>query len=572
MSENDAVANRLDEIADLLEAMDVDFKPRAYRRAADHIRELDRPVEQIATEGQDALEEIEGVGEAIAEKIIEYLETGSIEELEDLRESLPVEMSALTRVEGIGPKRVGMLYEALGIRTLDELAAAAEAGEIQTVPGFGEKSEQNILDHIPFARQAAKRHLLYVARSLADEILDEFAAIDAVDRCEVAGSIRRWLPTIGDVDILIATDVGGSLTTTIESLAFAAETIEAGDRKASYRTEEGIRVDFRFIEPSVFGAALQYFTGSKHHNVQVRQRAIDRGLKVNEYGVFTGTDERIAGETEESVYEVVDLPWMAPEIREGRGEIEAADAGALPTLLESSDMRGDLHVHSDWSDGSMSIADMVDAADTLGLEYLAITDHATGPGVVAGTGVEDAELLRQREEIDHANQSTDVTVLHGVEANIDAEGGISVSDAVLEELDIVIASPHAALTQDREQATERLLHAISHPQVNIIGHPTGRKLGQRPGLPIDIERVAKAAASQHVALEVNSHPVRLDLEGEAVKTVIEHGGTIAISTDAHVGHELELIRYGVHTARRGWAEPSNVLTAWTVEEVRSFID
>lgn len=571
MSENEAVARRLDEIADILEAMDVEFKPRAYRRAADHVRELDRPIEQVAVDGVDALEEIEGVGEAIAEKILEYLETGTIEELEELREELPVDMAALTRVEGVGPKRVGALYEALGIRDLDELEEAAEAGEIREVPGFGEKSEQNILEHIPFARQAAKRHLLHIARSIGEGILTDIEGLDAVEQCELAGSIRRWVPTIGDVDILVATTAPEELLDRIDGFSDIAETIEAGERKASYRTTEGVRVDFRFIGPEVFGAALQYFTGSKHHNVQVRQRAIDRGLKVNEYGVFTEDEERIAGATEESMYAAVDLPWMAPEIREGRGEIEAADAGELPTLVEPADMLGDLHVHSTWSDGSMSILEMARAAETFGHEYIAITDHATGPGVVADIGLEDEELLDQREEIDAAMEATSITVIHGVEANIDTDGGISVTDDVLEALDLVIASPHTSLSQDHDRATNRLITAIEHPHVDIIGHPTGRKLGQRPGLSVDIDRIATKAAEHGVALEVNSHPVRLDLEGEAVRTAIEHGATIAISTDAHVGHELELLRYGVHTARRGWAEHADVLTTWSSDDVLEFL-
>ncbi|MFW6153475.1 MAG: DNA polymerase/3'-5' exonuclease PolX [Halobacteriota archaeon] len=571
MSENDRVADLLEEFADRLEAMDVEFKPRAYRRAADHVRELDRPIESVAEKGVAALQGIEGVGEAIAEKILEYLETGSIDELEELRADLPVDMDALTRVEGIGPKRVGALYEALAIRDLDDLEREARAGAIREVEGFGETSEQNILEHLPFAREAAKRHLLYQARSLADTVLDEVGAHEATDRCDVAGSIRRWLPTIGDVDVLVATVDAESIVADLDGFDFVAETIEAGARKASVRNDGGIRVDFRFVDPSTFGAALQYFTGSKHHNVQVRQRAIDRGLKVNEYGVFTADDERVAGETEASVYEAVDLPWMAPELRQGRGELDAADAGALPDLLEESAMRGDLHTHSTWSDGSVSILEMARGAAEYGHEYLAITDHATGPGVVADTGVPDDQLLDQRDEIEEANDETSVTLFHGVEANIAADGSISVADDVLEQLDVVVASPHAALSQPRDAATERLVRAIEHPSVDIIGHPTGRKLGQRPGLPIDIERVATAAADEGVALEINSHPVRLDLDGELVRTAVEQGATVVISTDAHVPHELDLRRYGVHTARRGWCSSDDVLTSWPVDDVRSFL-
>lgn len=570
MSTNTIVAARLDEFADLLEAKDVEFKPRAYRRAAEQVRDYPRPIEAVAAEGTDALTEIEGVGNAIAEKILEYLERGSIEELDELRDELPVDMDALTRVEGLGPKRVGALYRALNIRDLDDLARAAEAGRIQTVDGFGAKTEANIVERIPFARQAAERHLLSVARPIADDMLTRLGAIDAVIDSEVAGSIRRWLPTIGDVDILVATDRPKTVVDAIESFEFVAGVIEAGERKASIRTTEDVRVDFRFVERSSFGAALQYFTGSKDHNVQIRQRAIDRGWKVNEYGVFEG-ERRLAGSTEAEVYDALDLPWIPPEMREARGEVELAEADRLPALLEEGDIQGDLHMHSTWSDGGVTIAEMVAAAEATGYAYLAITDHATGPGVVADTGVPDDALLEQAADIDAARADADIEIFHGVEANISPDGDISVRDDVLDALDIVIASPHAALGQDRETATNRLLSAIEHPHVDIIGHPTGRKLGRRPGLPIDMERIAEAAAEAGVALEVNSHPIRLDLAGEAVHTAIEHDVSIVISTDAHVPQELDLMRYGVHTARRGWATAANVLNTGDAEAVRSFV-
>ena len=566
MSRNDDVADRLEEMADRLEAQDVEFKPRAYRRAAERIRELDRPIEDVASTGTEALEALEDIGTAIAEKIVEYLESGEIAELEELKADLPVDMAGLTRVEGLGPKRVGVLYRALAITDLDELEAAAKAGAIQEVSGFGAKSEANILERIPFARQAAKRHLLVHGVEVAESVIDTLHGSEAVESCSVAGSIRRWLPTVGDVDLLVATTDPGAVLDRIQSSDAIEALLEAGERKARARSVSGVNVDFRFIDPSQFGAALQYFTGSKDHNVLVRRRAIDRGLKINEYGVFRG-EERIAGETEADVYATVDLPLFEPEIRQGRGEIEAADAGSLPTLVDHPDIRGDLHVHTRWSDGVASIEEMATAAADRGYAYLAITDHAPGSGVRADITVSVDDLRRQRDDVVAAAESVDIELLHGIEANIEPDGSIDLPDDLLAELDLVVASPHAALTQDGATATERLITAIEHPYVDIIGHPTGRKLGQRPGLDLDLAAVAEAAAAADVALEVNSHPVRLDLEGSAVRRVIEAGGVVAVSTDAHRVDELRLVRFGVHTARRGWAEATDVINTWSLDRL-----
>lgn len=568
MTDNEIVAGLLEEFADRLEAKDVEYKPRAYRRAADGVRDHPDSVSVLAEEGPEALQAIDGVGEAIAVKIHEYVTTGTIEELETLREEIPVDMDALTRVEGLGPKRVGALYEALGVETLDELEAAAEAGEICEVPGFGETSERNILEGIPFARSAAKRHLLNEVRPAAEEILEAVRSLASVDRASVAGSIRRWRPTIGDIDVLVATEAPGEIVAAIEGFGFVGEVIEAGERKASVRTGQGLRADFRFVDPGSYGAALVYFTGSKDHNVQLRQRAIDRGLKVNEYGVFRGDDRR-AGETENDVYGALDLPWIPPEIREARGEIEAAAAGALPDLVETEALRGDLHVHTAWSDGRATVEEMIHAAEEFGHEFVAITDHAVGPGVVADTGLDGPALREQADAVTEAASGASIEVFHGVEVNIDATGELSLPDDVLAELDLVVASPHAALDQDREPATDRLVRAVEHPSVDVLGHPTGRKLGQRAGLTIDVERVAASAADAGVALEVNSYPDRLDLNGQAVHSAIQMGAEIAISTDAHVPREFALLEYGCHTARRGWAEDADVLTTSGVGAVRS---
>jgi DNA polymerase (family 10) len=583
---NDELATLFEEFADRLEAQGVEYKHRAYRRAAENVREYPEPVADLARDGgQAAVEEIDRVGEAIAAKVVEYVETGRIEELEELREELPVEMAELTSVEGVGPKSVGSLYRALGVRTLDDLESAARAGEIQSVDGFGAKTEQNVLDNLEFARQAQERQLLAEARPLADDVLDYFEDVRAADRFEVAGSLRRWRATIGDVDVLAASDEPEAVVEAFTDWPEADDVIEAGTSKASVRSA-GIRVDLRVTTPAEFGAALQYFTGSKAHNIRVRDRAIDRDLKVNEYGAFdvSGLDvspgegdgstdgragERVAGETEAELYAALDLPWIPPELREDRGEVQAAARGDLPDLVEEGDVRGDLHCHTEWSDGRNTIEEMVAGATERGYDYLCISDHATGPGMVGGVGLSDEELETQLAEVREVGDDSEIEVFAGVEANVTAEGELSVADSVLEQLDCVVASPHAALDGD---GTERLIRAVEHPLVDVLGHPTGRQLNQRPGLDLDVGELAARAADAGTALEVNANPNRLDLHGAAVQAAIEAGATIAIDTDAHGPASFDLVRYGVHTARRGWAERDDVLTAWETSEVRSFLD
>ncbi|QGN07241.1 DNA polymerase/3'-5' exonuclease PolX [Halorhabdus sp. CBA1104] len=577
MSANAAIADRLEEFADRLEAKDVAYKPRAYRRAAENIAAYPGDVATLAEDGTDAVKEVEGVGDAIAAKVVEYVETGTIEELEDLRKELPVDMDALTSVEGVGPKTVGTLYEAVGIETLDDLEAAAEAGDIQAVSGFGAKTEQNIHDGIDFARQAHERQLLGEARPQGEAVKEYLETVDAVQACELAGSLRRWKATIGDVDVLVGSDDAETVLEAFTDWDGADRTIEAGSQKASLRAG-GVRIDLRVVAPPEFGAALQYFTGSKDHNVAVRNRAIERDLKVNEYGVFDVADvedddqragNRIAGETEQAMYEALDLPWIPPELRANRGEVEAAAQDALPNLVETEAVRGDFHVHTNWSDGNNSIEEMVEAAAKRGDEYVAITDHATGPGMVGGVGVADEQLREQRTEIRAIDDDrADITVFAGVEANIDTDGTVSVADELLADLDLVVASPHAGLDGD---GTEQLIAAAKHPHVDIIGHPTGRYLNRRPGLDVDVERLASVAAAHDTALEVNANPQRLDLGGNAVKQAVEAGATIAVNTDAHRPANDEYVRFGIHTARRGWAEAEDVLNTWPIEDIRPFL-
>ncbi|MFB6242630.1 MAG: DNA polymerase/3'-5' exonuclease PolX [Halobaculum sp.] len=576
---NDEIAALLEEFADRLEATGVEYKPSAYRRAAENVREYPGAVEGLAAEGPEAVAEIDRVGDAIAAKIVAYVETGEIEELEQLRAELPADIGALTRVEGVGPKTVGTLYEELGVEDLDDLQQAAENEQIRTVKGFGAKTEQNIRENVQFAREADERTRLGDARPLAERLLAHLRESPAVERAETAGSIRRWRDTVGDVDVLVATTDGPAVVDRFQSWDAVDDVIEAGDQKASVRAA-GVRVDIRAVDPDEFGAALQYFTGSMDHNVVVRNRAIDRGLKLNEYGVFDVSEvedpdagqrvgQRVAGATEADVYAAVDLPQFPPELREGTGEVDAADDGELPELVTVADVRGDLHTHTDWSDGTESIEEMVTAAAEAGYDYHCVTDHAAGPGVFGDIGLTDDEIRDQMEAVTEVAADAEIDVYHGVEANIDADGVVTTDEELLAALDLVVASPHAALQQG--EATDRLIRAVEHPEVDILGHPTGRLINERPGLEVDFQQLAAAAADADTALEVNANPARLDLHGEAVRAAVEAGAPVAVDTDAHSPAEFDNVRYGVHTARRGWAEPDDVVNTWDDDRLQSFL-
>jgi DNA polymerase (family 10) len=589
--DNAAVAEQFERMADLLDAQDVAYKPRAYRRAAESLRSHPGSVARLAREDPDALESIEGVGDSIAEKVVEYVETGSIAELADLREAMPVDMAALTRVEGVGPKTVGKLYETLGVETLEDLERAAREGRIREVSGFGETTEQNILDSVAFAREASGRRRLGATRPVADRVLAALSGRDGVDRCEVAGSIRRWTPTVGDVDVLVASETPERAVAAFTDLDGVTSVIESGTAKAAVRVDAGdgradTRVDLRVVAPEEYGAALQYFTGSKEHNVRLRTHALRRGISLNEYGAFDVSDlvdddpdadrarergKRVAGRTEASMYDAVGLAYVPPELREDRGEIAAAADDALPDLVSVDDLCGDLHVHTDASDGDLPVAETVAAAAEFGHDYVAITDHADGPGVPAGVGLTEAELREHVAEVRSVAADAAIEVFAGVEANVDADGDVDVSEDLLADLDIVVASPHSGLSGS-DDATDRLVRAVEHPEVDVLGHPTGRLLTERSGLSVDPERLGAAAADHGVALEVNANPARLDLDGGAVKVVLERGATVAVNTDAHRPAEFEHLRYGVHTARRGWAEPGDVLNAGTAATLRATLD
>ena len=571
---NHEVAEIFSAIADLMEILDEDrFRVQAYRRASDAIRDLPAPLATYRDRGE--LEAIPGVGKAIAGKIGELLDTGELQYYNRLQEKAPPGVRELLRVPGVGPRTAGRLYRELGITSLAELKRAAEEGRLATLKGFGAKMIEGILQGISVAERQERRMLLAHALETAEElILALRTAAPALRQATYAGSLRRGRPTVGDLDILVAADDTPAVVRAFTTLPLVARVESAGDEKASILLHNGTQADLIAVPPALWGSALQHFTGSKAHNIRFRELALARGLSFSEHGFRRADGIVLTCATEEEVYAAVDLPWIPPELREGEGEFEAARAGALPRLVELSDMRADLHMHSTWSDGRADIRTMAEAARARGYSHIAITDHSAYIGLTHGL---DAERLRaQRREIAalnaaYAAQGIPFRVLCGVEVDITPEGSLALPDDVLAELDIVVASAHVQLRQSPEAATERLLRAVRNPHVDMIGHPVGRMLGSREGAPVDIDALARAAAEHGVLLEVNSGPTRLDLEGPAVRRALELGATIAINSDAHHPDNLDWIRFGVITARRGWAGAAQVANTWSFEALQEWL-
>jgi DNA polymerase (family 10) len=571
---NHEVAEMFSAIADLMEILDEDrFRVQAYRRASDAIRDLPAPLATYRDRGE--LEAIPGVGKAIAGKIGELLDTGELQYYNRLQEKAPPGVRELLRVPGVGPRTAGRLYRELGITSLAELKRAAEEGRLATLKGFGAKMIEGILQGISVAERQERRMLLAHALETAEElILALRTAAPALRQATYAGSLRRGRPTVGDLDILVAADDASAVVRAFTTLPLVARVESAGDEKASILLHNGTQADLIAVPPALWGSALQHFTGSKAHNIRFRELALARGLSFSEHGFRRADGIVLTCATEEEVYAAVDLPWIPPELREGEGEFEAARAGALPRLVELSDMRADLHMHSTWSDGRADIRTMAEAARARGYSHIAMTDHSAYIGLTHGL---DAERLRaQRREIAalnaaYAAQGIPFRVLCGVEVDITPEGSLALPDDVLAELDIVVASAHVQLRQSPEAATERLLRAVRNPHVDMIGHPVGRMLGSREGAPVDIDALARAAAEHGVLLEVNSGPTRLDLEGPAVRRALELGATIAINSDAHHPDNLDWIRFGVITARRGWAGAAQVANTWSFEALQEWL-
>ncbi len=576
---NREVATLFRNIADLLSIRGDQFhRIMAYRRAADSIDDLGRDLNQIYAE--DGLLEIPGIGKTLANKIEEMLTTGTLSFYENLTETVPPSLLELLRVDGLGPKRVKQVYEELGITNLAELTEAAQAGRLRALSGMGEKSEAKILAAIEaLTRHGDERALLGEAWPLAQSILAELAKVNGVEKTAVAGSLRRMRETIGDIDLLVAAqaEAAPAIMETFVNLPQVESISGQGSTKSSVVLLSGMQVDLRVLPPERWGTLLSYFTGSKDHNVRLRELALKQGLSLNEHaftpvagGPYEGEDEMICAD-ETAVYATLNLPYIPPPLREDRGEIEAAQSGRLPDLIQPEQIISDLHMHTTWSDGKMSILEMARAAQANGLQYIVITDHSESLGIA--NGLSEERLWQQSLAIREADEAMgpDFRVLHGAEVEIKADGSLDYEDYVLEALDFVIAALHVSLSQPREQITERLLPAIANPHVDMIAHPTGRLLPDRPGADLDMDRIFAAAADTRTILEINANPRRLDLRDSHVRRAVELGLLLSINTDAHHARQFDLRHYGVATAQRGWATTDLIVNTWPLEKFLAFL-
>ncbi len=564
--ENAQVGDVFDRIADILEILGENpFRIRSYHNAARTVRDLTERLEDLA-EAEKDLTDLPGVGESIAEKIHDILRTGTCETLEDLQGRLPAGLPDLLAVPNLGPKKVKRLYDELGVESLDDLKEAAGDGRIRHLEGMGEKTEQNILKGLKTLEAEAGRSRLKEAADQVEAIARHLETVDGLRRWEVAGSFRRRRETIGDLDILVQAADRAAAAEGILAYRPIQDVVARGEEKVSVRLAGGMQVDFRFIEPAAFGAAEMYFTGSKAHNIRLRKRAQSRGLKLNEYGLFRGK-KRVAGKTEKAVYDALDLPLIPPELREDRGEIDAADGGRLPDLVTREDLRGDLHAHTTATDGANSPEELVRAARQRGYDYLAVTDHSKAVSVAGG--LDDDALRRHADavrEVDAGQKR--FWLLAGVEVDILKDGRLDIGHDVLADLDWVVASVHSYFRLPEDEMTGRLLAAVESGVVDCIGHPMGRMIGRRDPIRFDADRVFEACKDAGVCLEINAYPDRLDLPDVWCKRAKEAGCTMVISTDAHKIADLDFIDYGVSVARRGWLEAGNVLNTRTLTALR----
>ena len=565
MPDNAELAAIFSEMADILDIQGANpFRIRAYRTAARTIEALGEQVTTIVGADTAALDRIPGIGKGLHDKIIEYCVRGSIREHEELRHSIPTGLLDLLRIQSLGPKRVKLLHDTLDIDSVEKLEMACAAGKVRSLPGMGEKIETKLLRGInDFRALQTGRTPFATAEQLLEPYLGHLRAVKGIEKVEPAGSYRRRRESVGDLDIL-TTVRGGTeaVVTAFVSYRDVVEVLAKGDTKASVVLKGGVQTDLRVVEPACFGAALQYFTGSKEHNVALRGMAKDKGLKLSEYGVFKD-DTAVAGPTEEDVYAALGLAWIPPELRENRGEIDAAAAGSLPDLVAPGQLRGDLHMHSTWSDGMQSVADMARAAHALGYEYIAITDHSHAVTVAHGLTAE--RVLQQIKEI--KDMHTNIHILAGTECDILADGSLDFPDDVLAAFDFVVASVHSHFDMDEADMTGRVVRALAHPHVHCIGHPTGRLIGERMPYKLDVAAVIAAAAAHHAALEINSAPDRLDLNETHAAMAREAGVPLSIATDSHHASALKTIRFGLNVARRAWCTKDDVLNAWPYDRL-----
>ncbi len=541
------------------------FKIRAYEKIALVLENLPIDIETIYRQGR--LNNIPGVGEGIAKKIEEFLTAGKLEYYEKLKETIPSGVLELLDISEVGPKTAKLLYEQLGVDNIEKLEKAVRKHQVKDLPGMGEKSETNILRGIELYKRRKERVLLGTALPLAEEIVENLSHLKETNKISFAGSLRRKKETIGDIDILVTSQKPEKIMKTFTSLPQVREILAEGPTKSSVITKDDIHVDVRVVEPISFGAALQYFTGSKAHNIKLRELAIKRGLKINEYGVFEmKTDRRIAGEREEEIYKILNLPFIPPELREDRGEIEAALENRLPQLIEYPQIKGDLHLHTKWSDGAHTIRQIAEEAKRKGYKYIAITDHSQS--LKFAGGLTEERLMEQVEEIQKLNQELDdFTVLTGIEVDIKSDGSLDFSDEILSKLGVVVAAIHSGFKQESKIITERLVGAMQNRFVSIIAHPTGRLIGYRESYQVDIDKIMDMAAKTGTILEINAYPERLDLNDVYCRMAKNRGVQLAIETDAHSIDGLEFMNLGVDVARRGWLEEKDIVNTLPMNEL-----
>jgi DNA polymerase (family 10) len=567
---NFEVARLFDLMADVLELRGGNpFRIRAYRRAAQNVEALTEDVEVVAREQR--LADVPGIGTDLAGKIAEYLDTGKVKDIEAAKRGIPPGVIELMNVPGIGPKTAKLLYERQGVHSVARLEALARAGKLRGLPGIQARAEENILKGIAVVRRGLERTPLGRALPLAEELAAALRRAPGVRRVEVAGSVRRRKETIGDIDLLATSTAAERTIRAFTRLPQVADVLEAGETKAVIRHREGLQVDLRVVGPESFGAALTYFTGSKQHNIRVREMGVKRGLKISEYGVFRAkSGRRVAGATEEEVYAAVGLPWIPPELREDAGEIEAAAAGRLPALVRIEDIRGDLHCHTKASDGAHTVDAIVEAARARGYQYVAVTDHSAAARIAGGLtpGEMRAHVRRIRAA---ARRHPGIRVFAGVECDIRADGTLDYPDALLAELDLVVAAVHGAFRQPRAAMTRRLCRALANPHVDILAHPTGRLFGARAAVEVDMDRVLRTAQQHGKAVEINAQPSRLDLNDRHARHAHELHVHVAIDTDTHVLDQLAYMSLGVAIARRAWLGKSEVVNTWSLKKLEAWV-
>ncbi len=563
---NETVAALLNEYADLLSITGGEgFKARSYEKAA---RAVAGHHDDITTMDLAALQQIPSVGKSIAEKVLEFLGTGQVEAVERLRAKIPAGVRAMTAVPGLGPKKAMLLYTELHIASVAELEEAIQDDRLNELRGFGPKTAQNLLTGIEQARSSAGRVQIDAAMAVAEEIMSVLSALPGCTRCAYAGSLRRMKETVGDIDILVASADPKPIMAAFAGLDLVGSVLVQGDKKTSIRTTRGLQVDLRVVPAESWGAAMQYFTGSKQHNVRIREMAVRRGLKLSEYGLHRVDDgSLVVSETEEEVYHQLGLDWIPPTLREDRGEVDAAAHHRLPKLLSIEDIRGDLHTHTSLTDGVSTMEEMVAVARERGLRWYAVTDHAKNLPMQRMT---DEKMLAQRDRL-RALSVKGITLLHGTELNIDPDGGVDWDADFLAGFDVCVASVHSHFTQPAAAMTRRYVRACENPYVNVIGHPTTRQIGRRPPVEPDWDTVFEAAAATGTAMEINAHPDRLDLPDELVLRAKRHGVLFALNTDSHSTVHLANLRYGIGVAQRAWLTADDVVTAWPLTRVRAFV-